>query len=272
MAKKKKSAVKPQEQMLINPDEDLFSQIQSLVDDASNQATTWKNDNEKWHKLRMRIKKGKTFPFPGCANLRMPTVETKLRKLKSNLARVVFGVRPIVQAIPEPTGNLQTAQKVEKFLDHLIMDVMEYKTKGIITIDQTIEKGFYLNKVYWKVDITTRIENIDVVKLTGEEKEMLYSVDTPKENIVRWLLEYYDVDANELVSEDNLKEAIRCVDLLLSGEQKVTCSFQDVLYNAPDIALCNPEFVGVPSDSGWDVDAVRALNHEFYIPYEELQA
>lgn len=271
MAKRKKSEVKPQEQMLINPDEDLFSQINSLVEESQNQASTWKSDNEKWHKLRMRIKKSKAFPFPGCANLRMPTVETKLRKLKSNLVRVVFGVRPIVQAIPEPTGNLQTAQKIEKFLDHLIMDIMDYKSKGIISIDQTIEKGFYLNKVYWKLDITTRIENFKISDLNKEDKLALYSLDTPREAIVQWLLKYYDVDMHELVSENNIKEANRCVDVILSGNEKVDCSFQDVLYNFPDVAMCNPEFVGVPSDSGWDVDKVRAINHEFYIPYEELK-
>ena len=77
--------------------------------------------------MRMRIKKNKNFPFVGCSNLRMPTIETKLRKLKASLVNNIFGVRPVVQVIPEPTGTWDNAIKVEKFLDHLICDVCNLK-------------------------------------------------------------------------------------------------------------------------------------------------
>ena len=108
------------------PIDTLYSYIETKIVAAKNDCATWRANQLKWHKLRMRIKKTKSFPFHGCANLRLPTVETKLRKGKANIAKLIFGVRPVVQAVPSPSGNLQTAKKIEKFLDHLIMDVMQY--------------------------------------------------------------------------------------------------------------------------------------------------
>jgi len=69
-----------------------------------------------------------------------------MRKLKAALANVIFGIRPIVQAVPSPSGNWETARKIEKFLDHLIMEKIDIKPKSLIAIDQTLEKGFFLLK------------------------------------------------------------------------------------------------------------------------------
>ena len=117
--------------------------VRDVVDTSSSNRGTWVNKQTKYNKLRMRIKKAKTFPFIGCSNIRMPTAEIKLRKLKAALYNVVFGIRPVVTVVPPPGGRYETAMKIEKFLDHLIWDVMEYPIKkGIITIDQELEQGF----------------------------------------------------------------------------------------------------------------------------------
>ena len=110
---------------------DLVSEIKKLVEDSIGMTSTWEQNQVKYHKMRMRIKKAKNFPFVGCANIRMPTVETKIRKLKAALNNVIFGIRPIVQVIPSPGSNWQTAIKIEKFLDHLLMDVIKIKDKCI---------------------------------------------------------------------------------------------------------------------------------------------
>jgi hypothetical protein len=95
--------------------DELFDEIDRQIQESINNTSNWSSNQEKWHKLRMRIKKSKTFPFVDCSNIRMPTAETKIRKLKAALYNVVFGIRPIVQAIPAPSGNIQTALKIEKF-------------------------------------------------------------------------------------------------------------------------------------------------------------
>ena len=122
------------------PRDSLVLSIKALVDDAINLTTTWESNQAKFSRMRYRIKKEKTFPFVGCSNLRMPTIETNIRKVKAALVNVIFGIRPIVQVIPTPTGRWDSALKIEKFLDHLIMDVIKLKPKSVIAIDKHVKR------------------------------------------------------------------------------------------------------------------------------------
>jgi len=146
-------------------DDKIIADIGGWLDDSKNWVGSWQTKQDKWHKLRMRIKAPKNFPFSGCSNLRMPTIETKIRKLKAALVNVLFGIRPIIQVVPTPSGNWEGALKIEMFLDHILMNVMNIKNKLIIAIDQALEKGFFLIKPYWKVSIITRIEELNTEDL-----------------------------------------------------------------------------------------------------------
>ena len=250
---------------------DFYSMMESKIEDAIHDSDIWRFANEKYHKLRMRIKKTKVFPFYGCANLRMPTVETKLRKLKSNLVKLIFGTRPIVQAVPSPGGNLQTAEKIEKWVDHLIMDIMNFKPKGVIAIDQCIEKGFYLLKPHWRVETTTRIEEFSLDELSLDEAMQLYSLNSTEDSIKQGIIQKFDIDMHDLVAEHNEKEIDRAIEIIQSGGTDIKMDIEDVLYNAPDGALVNPEFFYVSNSSGWNPQDLRMGTHEFYIPYDQVK-
>ena len=129
MARTKKQKGEP---VITNPDDALVTKIRSWQQSAQSNTARWELNQLKWTKMRYRIKKVKNFPFVGCANFRMPTIETKLRKLKASLVNVIFGIRPVVQVVPTPSGTFENAQKVEKFLDHLICDITDLKQKVII--------------------------------------------------------------------------------------------------------------------------------------------
>ena len=159
MAYKKKAKVN---------DDDCFSHINKLAQQSIAETTAWESSQEKWYKLRMRIKKAKTTPFVGCSNIRMPTAETKIRKLKAALYNVIFGIRPVVQVTPSPSGNWQTARKIEKFIDHLVWNIMKLPMKAIHAIDQELEKGFFLIKPYFRLEITDRVEKISLNVLAVE--------------------------------------------------------------------------------------------------------
>jgi hypothetical protein len=248
----------------------LFNELAKKIEESIEHTETWRSSQEKWHKMRMRIKSSKTFPFPGCANLRLPTIETKLRKIKSQLVKIIFSLRPIVQAIPSPSGNLQTAMKIEKFLDHLIMDIMNFKEKGVIGIDQSVEKGFYLFKPYWRQEITTRIEEYGLKDLSIEEVMQAAHPNTTPEMLKQELVQRLEVDTSDLVMEDNDKELTRAVQEILAGKDTIKVELQDVLYNYPDISLANPEFVYVPTDSGWNPQDCRMITHEFFLPFDTI--
>ena len=116
-------AKKVKKEVVVNPNDPLITTIRNWGNQSQSNTARWELNHDKWHRMRMRIKKVKNYPFVGCSNLRMPTLETKIRKVKAALVNVIWGIRPVVQVIPEPTGTFDNALKVEKFLDHLICDV-----------------------------------------------------------------------------------------------------------------------------------------------------
>ena len=250
-------------------DATLVSTIKGWQEDCENWISQWEDNQEKFHRLRMRIKKTKNFPFKGCANIRMPTIETKIRKLKAALINVLFGVRPIVQVTPQPTGTWEGALKIEKFLDHLLMNVMQIKNKMIIVTDQTLEKGFYVAKPYWKIDVINRVETLKIEDLSEQELQQLFDPMTTPEMIGSAVQKKFDIDVSPRVIEDNRKAIDNAVQKILSGEKEVTITVQDVLCDYPDIALCPKVYV--PTTTGFDPQSSQWIIHEFYIPLQTLK-
>jgi len=219
----------------------------------------------------MRIKKTKNFPFVGCANIRMPTIETKLRKLKSSIINVIFGLRPVIQAVPSPSGNWQTAMKIEKFIDHLVMDIIGLKPKAVIGVDQAIEKGFYILKPYWRTEIINRIEEIDLDDVSVNEVMQLIDPNATTDMIIAGIGKKYDVDLSSWVEKDNREAVLEAAQKILSGEDKVKMKVQDVIYNAPDVSLCPPENIYVPTDAGYDPQSCYYIIHEFQMSFEQVK-
>jgi len=250
----------------------VVTKIKQWQEDSENWTEAWRTSQDKWHRMRMRIKKKKNFPFAGCANLRMPTIETKIRKVKAALANVIFGIRPIVQAIPSPNGSWNTAMKIEKFLDHLIMEKMKIKSKSLIAIDQVLEKGFFLLKPHWKIEITNRIEELSLDDISLEEAMWLFDSNRTQEEAEQAIAQRLEADLSELVIENNKTEISRVTGEILSGKSEVKFELQDVLYNCPDISLCEPERVYVPTTCGFDPQSAQYLIHEFYLPLHELKS
>ena len=245
--------------------------IKAMVDDSIGVTTTWEQNQLKWHKMRMRIKKQKNFPFKGCANLRMPTIETKIRKLKASLVNIVFGIRPVVQAVPTPSGNWETASKIEKFLDHLIMEVIRLKNKAIIGIDQALEKGFYLLKPYWKVDIIKREEEISLDDLSEQEKQAFNHPQATPEIKQAMIASKLDVDLSPMVAEENYQEILRIYNEAEAGKTEIKAEFADVVANRPDVSLCEPEKVYVSAGAGYSPQSARWIIHEFSMDIEDVK-
>ena len=252
-------------------DEGTVAKLKSKVDEAVAINEQWSQNIQKWHKMRMRIKKSKTFPFVGCSNLRMPTIETKLRKQKASLVNIVFGIRPVVQVTPTPSGNWESARKIEKFLDHIIMDRIKLTPKATIAIDQALEKGFYLMKPYWNTKIMKRVEKLSLDDISVEEATWLFAPERTPDEMVQAVIQKFNIDMNPLVQEENVASARKVVEALEVGKTKIDVVFQDVLCDYPDVALCDPEKTYVSPDAGWEPESSEYIIHEFMLPIEEVR-
>ena len=253
------------------PVDSCYTYVDGLVQDAESNTNKWSTNQEKWFKLRMRVKKSKTFPFVGCSNIRMPTAEIKIRKVKAALMNTIFGIRPIVQVMPSPSGNREVAKKIEKFLDHLIMDVMKLRPTAAIAIDQSIEKGFYLMKPIWRTDVQKRAVEYSLDDLSEEEKLGLYEPDVPLELKIQAAFEKFDIDKKELVYEHNYEAVGKAIAKMMGGATSVTVNLKDVIYDYPDVDLVSPERLYVSSESGWNPQKAQYLIHEYYLPANTLR-
>jgi len=251
--------------------ESIYAHIDKKLQEVIGNTATWSANQDKFHRLRMRIKKAKTFPFVGCANIRMPTAETKIRKLKSAIVNIVFGIRPIVQAVPSPAGNLQVAQKIEKLMDHLLMNVAKIKPKSVIAIDQELEKGFYIIKPYYRVETTTRLETFSLSDITSEEALQFFDPDKSEDQLVQMLSQVLEADMSDRVREDNDAELRSAVKEALSGEDSIAIKLKDVIYDAPDIEIISPEDFYAPTDGGFDVQKLEYCGHAMLKPLHEIK-
>lgn len=252
--------------------DECFSYIHKKIDNAIGDTNTWATNQAKFNRIRMRIKKTKTFPFVGCSNLRMPTADTKIKKLKASLINVIFGVRPVVQVVPSPQGTFDTAMKIEKWLDHLIMDKMEFKSKGIIGVDQTLESGFYLFKPYWKLDIGTKNLSYNLEDVAIEEVEAVADGNNGVVELIQMLVERYEVDMSERVAAENADELEKVAMAILAGEEKMEFKVQEVYYDAPDVALVSPNKCYVPAGTGFDPQAAEWICHEYELTIDQLKS
>ena len=248
----------------------VVSKIKNWQQDAEGHSSAWETKQDKWHKLRMRIKKTKTFPFVGCSNIRMPTLEIQMRKQKAALTNIVYGIRPVIQAVPTPTGNWESARKIEKWLDHIIMDKMDTQMKSIIATDQMLEKGMFLMKPFWRYETTTRVETVKVEDFSDEEIAWLETPGRTPDEMAIALTQMLSIDMNAKIREDNIKAVEKAVTDYLDGKKEFSITIQDCLYNGADIALASPERVYVPSTTGYDPQKADYIIHEYFLPYRDV--
>lgn len=254
-----------------DPDRKLVDCIRKWRDSSRGLTSTWELNQMKWQKMRMRIKKTKNFPFVGCANLRMPTIETKIRKLKASLVNTIFGIRPVVQVIPTPSGTFENAQKIEKFLDHLIMDKTDTKNKVIISIDQALEKGWVCMKPFWAYEEITRVEQASTDDLSIADVEKIHSIATSTEDLVGILVEYLQADMTDNVKNVNMTALRSAAEKIHAGETDIEVKLQEVTKNYPDSDTCMDERVYVGTDSGYNPQGCQWIIHEFFLPLDTVK-
>ena len=247
-------------------------QIKTWQSESEGWTSKWETNQKKWYKLRYRVKNEKTFPFKGCSNLRMPTVDIKLRKVKAALMGVLFGIRPIVTVEPEDGVSWGAAKKIEKYLDHCAMDKINIKEKMNIIVDRSLEKGFFLAKPYWRMEITTRIETFKLEEIDLQEALVFFGSQTTPDMMRGMIAAKVQADLHPMVAKDNKVEIDRIIIEILQGAEEVEFTLKDIIYNAPDVSLCSPERVYVPTTTGYDPQSAEYIIHEFYMPLRQVKA
>ena len=268
VTKKKKETKRPEP---FDKDSELFSDLNSMVEDAEESAATWRDNTDTYYRLRMRYKKTKTFPFPGCSNLRLPTIETYIRKAKAALVGIYSNIKPRMMVVPQSDVNLEKARRIEKFLDWLCDAKINLLQKLIVIADITLERGFCLAKVIWRMEDNPYTETVSLDDLSTQEIAGLFNPQIKDEMILNYMAKKFNVDMSETVASENMETLKKALADLRGGEDSVKMNLKDELYNAPDVVIADPVYVGVPGDSGRNPQDARMIYHEYFEPYESLK-
>lgn len=253
------------------PKEDLFSTLWNQIEEAKDDSQDWRDKTDRYYRLRIREKKTKTFPFPGCSNLRLPTIETYIRKTKAALVALYANVKPRMMVVPQSDRDLDKARRIEKFLDWLCDTKIKLLEKLVLIADKTLERGFCLAKIVWRMEDSCYTETISLDDISVEEAQMMFSLSTTDEMLVQAIVQKYNVDMSESVQADNLEAVIGAVKEIRSGKDTVKLHLRDELYNAPDVIVVDPLYAFVPTDAKRLPDDNRFVAHEYYESYETLK-
>lgn len=259
------------EKKILNKDDELFDKLHRMIEDAENNSSTWRDKTNDWYRLRMRYKKTKTFPFPGCSNLRLPTIEKHLRKAKSGLLGVYTNVKPRMFVIPQSDGNLEKARRIEKFLDWLCDTKIKLFEKLVVIVDRMLEQGFCLAKVIWRMEDVSYTEELSINDLSVEETQLLFNSQIPDEALIDFAIKKFNIDVSETVIAENMESVANAIRELRSGKTNIKIQLKDELYNAPDIVVAEGIYTGVPTDSGRDPQLARMIYHEYFEPWNVIQ-
>jgi len=252
-------------------DEELYQEIYGMIEEAKSNSSTWAEKANDYYNLRMRNKKSKNFPFPGCSNLRLPTIETYLRKAKSSLLALFTNVKPRMMVIPQSGQDLQNANNIEKFLDWLVDVKIKMLDKLIMCTDNMLQHGIGIMKVIWRMEENQYKETIDIKDLSVEEVTALFDPNIPDEALLQFAIKKFNVDTSETVMADNIENITKAIAELRNGKTKVEVVLKDEIYNSPDVVPCDPTYVYVPTDGGIDIQALAWIAHEYFERYDCLK-
>lgn len=244
-------------------DEELFSKLNGYLMDSENTRTPWSLKRATYYRMRMRLRKEKSFPFPGCSNLRMPTLEKYIRKAKSALFNIVWGIRPHAIVMPEPNGNPDTAFKLEHYIDWLLEQKAKFARPLMFLIDKMLEKGFAFVEPIWKMEDEQRKFEIDLSLLPDEVLQLIFSSED-EDQLIEEMAKLFDIDMSETVRAENTESINKALEALRAGNRKVNVTVFDETYNNVAFNVLDPEDVRVPTDSTLDPQSARFIAIDTY--------
>lgn len=247
---------------------DLLAQLA----DAQNIKTRWSQKLDFFYRLRYRLRRTKDWPFIGCSNLGLPTIEKFLRKMKAALFNVFWGINPHATVIAENSKSFDIAMRLEHYLDWLLETKIKFAKKYAIALDKMLEKGFCVLEPLWVIKDEKRRFEIDVKGLPREVVSNIFSaVDTNDEQVIMDIAKLFDIDMSETVREENINYLREALTKLKSGQEKVMLTVCDETYNNVDINIHDPENVYVPIDSGINPQDCRFIGYEVYEPWDVVK-
>lgn len=249
--------------------ESIAKDILKEISESDSVKTKWAQKLDYYYRMRYRLRRTKDWPFIGCSNLGLPTIEKFLRKIKAGFFNIFWGIRPHTTIIPEGPQSFELAQRLEHYLDWLLENKIKFAAKFAIALDKMLEKGFCVLEPLWVIKDEKRKFDIDLKGLPQDIVAQIFSpLDTGDDQVIADIAKLFDIDMSETVRHENIENLRKALSELKSGKERVQLTVCDETYNNVDINVHDPENVFVPADSGIDPQECRFIAYEVYEPWD----
>lgn len=251
-------------------------------------------DRQRRYYLRrhVRVDRGTDYPWPGAADIVIPTIDMEIDRVKATMARVIF-TKPNVDFQARNATSADRIACYKTFFDWLLRTgIRDFKEQLLYLIDDVLSIGVGVAKISWDYrtekrfhilrsqDLPSSFKRIfpdtfegisqsigaGVVPTLPSEREQLFGARRPEieRNIAR--------DLNLDPEEEHDKKAIAQIFQLFTGKVKeVRYSTREVLANNPRLdAVDHQDFI-VPA-CVHDIQSAPRLTHKIFLTESEFQS
>jgi len=228
----------------LGPTEDAEKRVlHRLIQDgltADTERQGWLDRQDALTRLRLGIRKPKTFPWPGASNLSIPVVDAQIRKFKPMLMRLIVQPDPVVQFDSEDMDP--GAEEAERLAEAEYTWLFRTKMKSIeplaYIVDSIAHNGYGVAQIGWNYRTEYECRVADVRSLFGDQPP------TDVQQVVALLAQEYDVPRGEARVERSLEKAAQDA---LAGKPFVKLSYIRVVDDQPALWDRAPQQIIVPT-------------------------
>ena len=286
----KKSTTKAQE---------LVNSIVKRVRESENARNTWTHRVAHYYQRRyVREDRNVNWPWPNASDIVMPTIDMTIDRLKAAFSRIIFS-KPIATFKVKNYQFQETARLNEVFFDWLLEEGMpDFKKEMIIGLDNILQNGFCVMKIFWdfKTRKATRLLRVD--RLPPEMQNALPAIQafdqrrrlargangTPEQRsaqndqltqlaqqalvlFTQALVSHYDFDPED---ETDAKATAKIIKAFRQGEREVKYTTREVLANNPRAVCVDPNDLIVPSNTQ-NIHEASEITQRFYLTRSALK-
>lgn len=231
---------------------------------------TWLSDLPRWLDAYQGRPQPKTTPWKDASSLHVPVTRTIVDAIHPRIMAALWRPTPIVAFRPQDPADVDLARRRERFLDWAVREEVRLFPVMDRALWGALVYGVQLVKLSWEV------------KARRLRDRQTYPAEMPIEQIVQAIVagtERY-VEAVERVSQDTFQAIVTAaghpettIDIAQTPTGwEVTTEREEVLRDAPEVVLIDPEDWVVNADAPPDLQDADHVMHRYRLSLEAIKA
>ena len=274
--------------------EELSRYLMEEIREAESNQSNLEGNIERWSEIyEAKAPESKTFPWPGCSNIIVPTVAIAVDAFFARVMNAIFGAKEIYVTSAKSPEWVKIAPAIERFLNWVSTDVMKMQKHFSTFLLGLIKYGTGIVKLDWERRIRYMVTRDPQSGAVVKEPVKLY--DAPRLTVIP--LQDFFVSSDALSSQDlqkcswvgyrsyytwkDLKDMessgiFQEVDRIKAFERSTVSGVEQIAQEATGYEVVRPHdyeifeiYLSFPLDQGDEEEADQGILYELIINIEK---